>query len=102
MGSQSVYATMKPNFAPLLKLIAIMTSDKEMIEKYPLSDLDKQIVRSPAIFKMMTDPGDGAGDIDFTGVLTAMCTGDEALSEQLAESYLKNLQRGMLSTKRAI
>ena len=51
---------------------------------------------------MMTDPGDGAGDIDFTGVLTAMCTGDEALSEQLAESYLKNLQRGMLSTKRAI
>lgn len=41
MGSQSVYATMKPNFAPLLKLIAIMTSDKEMIEKYPLSDLDK-------------------------------------------------------------
>jgi hypothetical protein len=51
---------------------------------------------------MMTDPGDGAGDVDFTGVLTAMCTGDEALSEQLAESYLKNLQRGMLSTKRAI
>jgi len=72
-----VYAASQPNFAALLKLIALMISDKNLLQKYPLDDIDKKIVSSPDILKMMMDPGDSAGDIDLSGVLTAMCADNE-------------------------
>ena len=81
--TSSLYSSFntQPNFAPILKLLVIMITDDAMLEKYPLDDVQKAIVRSPSIMKMMMDPGDSAGDSDFSVILNGMAKNDVKISE---------------------
>ena len=100
----SLYSSMSssPNFGPLLKLIVTMISDKEMLKKYPLNDLQMKMIRSPTILKMLTDPEYAQDGIDFSEILNSMCDGDIVLTEQMGESYLKALQKSYSSISPAL
>jgi len=79
-----------------------MISDDAMLEKYPLDDVQKSIVRSPSIMKMMMEPGDSAGDTDFGVILNGMAKNDASISGQMAEAYLKGCSKGTVSSLKSL
>ena len=84
MGSTSqIYGSLslKPNFGCLLKLLVIMVGEQDMIEKYPLTDVQKKMVESPSIMSMMMEPGDSSDDTDFSDVLNKMAKDSEEVSK---------------------
>lgn len=78
-----------PNFASLLKTIIVMVSDKTMLERYPLDELQQAVVSHKDILQKMIEPGDG----DFSDVLTEMARDNVKISKKMAKTYLKSVSK---------
>ena len=74
----------KPNFSPLLGIVSRMMTDKEMTEKYPLSEDATKIVQSDVLMKMLMEP-----ENDFDGKLALMCTNNLKLTKIMTKKLLK-------------
>lgn len=81
-----------PNMGKVLASIIIMISDKAMMAKYPLNELDQAIVAHKDILAKMIDPGDGATD-DFSELLIDMAKDSVKISKKMAKVYLKGLAK---------
>jgi hypothetical protein len=89
-----------PNFSSLLKLITTMISDEAMVAKYPLNEVQTQMVKSQGILSKMMEPGDG--DHDFTDLLCGMAKNNGQVSEQMAEAYLKGVSKSSAASVAAL
>lgn len=49
-----------PNFTPIVKLITKMISSPELIEKYPLSEMEKKLFLHQDLLKIMMGAAAGA------------------------------------------
>lgn len=81
-----------PNLGKILATIIIMISDKTMMAKYPLEELDQAIVSHKDILAKMIDPGDGS-NVDFSELLTSMAVDNAKISKKMAKTYLKGLAK---------
>ena len=69
-----------------------MISDKAMMAKYPLNELDQAIVSHKDILTKMIDPGDSA-NVDFSELLNDMAFDNAKVSKKMAKSYLKGIAK---------
>jgi len=81
-----------PNVGKILATIIIMISDKAMMAKYPLDELDQAIVAHKDILAKMIDPGDGA-TCDFSELLIDMAFDNVKISKKMAKAYLKGVAK---------
>lgn len=81
-----------PNLGKILATIIIMISDKPMMTKYPLNELDQAIVSHKDILNKMIDPGDSA-NVDFSDLLNDMAFDNAKVSKKMAKSYLKGVAK---------
>lgn len=81
-----------PNLGKILATIIIMISDKAMMAKYPLNELDQAIVSHKDILTKMIDPGDSA-NVDFSELLNDMAFDNAKVSKKMAKSYLKGIAK---------
>lgn len=79
-----------PNLGKILATIIIMISDKAMMAKYPLDEMDQAIVSHKEILAKMIDPGEGAS-VDFSDLLKDMAVDNAKITKKMAKSYLKGL-----------
>lgn len=86
-----------PNFSALLKTIILMISDREMMAKYPLDELNQAVVSHKDILQKMIEPAEESGS-DFTGVLLGMARDNESVSKKMAKSYLKGVSKSGLES----
>ena len=96
MGSSSqIYGSLllKPNFGSLLKLLVIMVGEQDLIQKYPITEVQKKMVESPSIMSMMMEPGDSSDSTDFSDVLNKMAKDNEDVTKQIAENILKGTSK---------
>jgi len=63
-----------PNFSPLVKLITRMIHNEELINKYPLTDIEKKMFLHEDFLKVML--GAGASAKQFGVCLANMCKGN--------------------------
>lgn len=49
-----------PNLSGVLKTIIIMISDRDMMARYPLDELNNAVVQHKEILQKMIEPGEGA------------------------------------------
>jgi hypothetical protein len=64
--------------------------------------VEKKIVQSPAILKMLMDPESSDNSTDFSDVLAVMARNSESVSMQMAESYLKGTQKGTVQSLKSL
>lgn len=81
-----------PNFSSILKLIIIMISERDLMDKYPLEEKDQAIVSHKDILQKMIEPGEGA-NADFSDVLFNMAKDNLKVSKKMAQSYLKGVNK---------
>ena len=74
----------KPNFSPLLGIVSRMITNKELIEKYPLSEDATKIVQSDKLIKMLLEP-----ENDFDGNMALMCKDNLKLTSIMTKKLLK-------------
>ena len=96
-----------PNFSSLLKTVILMISDKAMLAKYPLDELNSAVVAHKDILQKMIEPGESSSsysstgygysstaapakdNADFTDILLTMAHENEKVSKKMAKAYLR-------------
>lgn len=58
-----------------------------MLQRFPLKDVQKKMIQSPEILKMLMNP-EGSDDSDYSDVLHSMAKDKEDISKQIIENLL--------------
>ena len=70
-----------------------MVGEQDLIQKYPITEVQKKMVESPSIMSMMMEPGDSSDSTDFSDVLNKMAKDNEDVTKQIAENILKGTSK---------
>lgn len=91
----SMTSTYMPvNFSPLLKIVTAMVGSVELCQKYPLSDMCKQMLRKKDVLGKLVDAG--AASKDFGDQLAFMCKDNLEMTRKLAKIFVTNINSPQL------
>lgn len=79
-----------PNFTPLMKLLIKMITNTELLEKYPLKELEKKMFLHNDMLKVML--GSNSGSKEFGECLANMCQDNFKLSQKVSKVFLKAIK----------
>jgi len=76
-----------PNFTPVIKLVTKMITHEELLEKYPLTDLEKKMFLHHDLLKVML--GASTGSNQFGYCLANMCKDNLKMSQKVSKVFIK-------------
>lgn len=77
----------QPNFSSLIKIITKMISTDALIDKYPLSDVEKKMLLHQDLLKVML--GSASGSKQFGHCLANMCKDNLKLTKKVSKVFIK-------------
>jgi len=81
----------QPDFSGVIKLLALLIADEEVLEKYPLGQTERELILHPALLKTML--GSTTASKPFGICLAKMCKDDEVLSKKVAKVFLTSIEQ---------
>lgn len=87
----------QPNFTPLIKLLTKILTSQWLLEKYPLTDLEKKMFLHADLLKVMLAAGGGSGK-QFGQCLAGMCRDNLKMSQKVAKVFIKAITNASYDT----
>mmetsp|Transcript_21979 Transcript_21979/g.16329 ORF Transcript_21979/g.16329 Transcript_21979/m.16329 type:complete len:221 (-) Transcript_21979:1266-1928(-) len=86
-----------PNFSPLIKVITrIITDEDGLLEKYPMNDVEKNMMLQHDLLKVML--GSSQGSEQFGRCLANMCRENFQLSKKVSKVFIKSINNSNYDT----
>jgi hypothetical protein len=86
MGSSFITA----NFTPLVKLITVMMTEQSLLNKYPMTEVTKQMIASKDMLAKMMEP---TGSSDSSKEVILMCLNNLSMSKKVAKLLIKGINQ---------
>lgn len=75
-----------PNFTPIIKLVTKMITNHDLLEKYPLTEVEKQMFLHHDLLKVMLG---SPGSKQFGHCLASMCKENPKMSQKVSKVFIK-------------
>lgn len=85
-----------PDFSSVIKLMTAMITDEELRAKYPMSDLEKQMILHHDLLKTML--GSATASKEFGQCVANMCKGDAKLTKKVTKVFLSSIEQAHVDT----
>lgn len=77
----------QPNFTSLIKLLTVILTNASLIEKYPLTDIEKKMFLNAELLKVMMSSQTGGKQ--FGQCLANMCRENVKMSQKVSKVFIK-------------
>ena len=81
----------QPNLSAIMKIVTIMVGAKDLVDKYPLSDLTIQMMQNKEILGKILEANSANKDFDVQ--LTGMCINNFEMTRKIAKVFLKSVNQ---------
>jgi len=81
----------QPDFSGIIGLITSLITDKELLEKYPMSDLVKEMILRDDLLKTMLSSATASKQ--FGQCLAKMCKDNVKLTRKVTKVFLRSIER---------
>jgi len=85
-----------PDFSSIIKLMTAMITDEELLARYPLSDVEKQMLLHQDLLKTML--GSAGASKQFGQCLANMCRDNVRLSKKVSKVFVRSIEQPHLET----
>lgn len=85
-----------PDFSSVIKLMTALITDGELLAKYPMSEVEKQMILHHDLLKTML--GSATASKQFGQCLANMCKDNAKLSKKVSKVFLRSIEQAQLDT----
>jgi len=85
-----------PDFSSVIKLMTALITDEALLEKYPMTEVEKQMILHQDLLKTML--GSATGSKQFGQCLANMCKDNVKLSRKVTKVFLRSIEQAHLDT----
>jgi hypothetical protein len=85
-----------PDFSNVIKLMTALITDEALLEKYPMTEVEKEMILHNDLLKTML--GSATGSKQFGQCLANMCRDNEKLSRKVTKVFLRSIEQAHLDT----
>ncbi len=86
----------QPNFSALIKLLTSILTNESLIEKYPLSDIEKKMFLNADLLKTLLSSQTGGKQFGFC--LANMCRDNIKISQKVSKVFVKAINNSNFDT----
>ena len=80
-----------PDFSGIIKLMTNMITDEELLAKYPMTEVEKQMILHHDLLKTML--GSATASKQFGQCLANMCRDNVKLSKKVSKVFLRSIEQ---------